>query len=88
MFGTMLATGFCVMICAQAYFIIAVNLCLLPTKGLPLPFVSYGGTSIMVCLAAAGIVANIGSQAAAAQGVQTPSVHTAPLRGGPMQAGA
>jgi cell division protein FtsW len=89
MFGTLLAAGFCVMICAQAFFIIAVTLCLLPTKGLPLPFVSYGGTSIMVCLAAAGVVANIGSQAAAEQRV--PVQHRHPARvsgGGALKAGA
>ncbi|NLV40958.1 MAG: cell division protein FtsW [Candidatus Hydrogenedentes bacterium] len=89
MFGTLLATGFCAMICAQAFFIIAVNLCLLPTKGLPLPFVSYGGTSIMVCLAAAGVVANIGSQAAAEQRAPVQHRHPAHVAGGgPVQAGA
>ena len=89
MFGSLLAAGFCVMICAQAFFIIAVNLCLLPTKGLPLPFISYGGTSIMVCLAAAGVVANVGSQAVVEQGAPAARRRPAALRGGgALKAGA
>jgi cell division protein FtsW len=38
---------------------------LLPTKGLPLPFVSYGGTVLVVSMALAGIVLNVGVQAEA-----------------------
>ncbi len=63
LFGTLLATGICTLISFQAAFIIAVTVGYLPTKGLPLPFVSYGGSALMVTLAMAGVLANIGSQA-------------------------
>jgi cell division protein FtsW len=38
---------------------------LLPTKGLPLPFISYGGTSLIMFMTMAGVLANIGLQAQA-----------------------
>ncbi|NLF56462.1 MAG: putative lipid II flippase FtsW [Candidatus Hydrogenedens sp.] len=63
LFGTLLASGVCTLISFQAAFIIAVTLGLLPTKGLPLPLVSYGGSALMATLAMAGMLANIGSQA-------------------------
>jgi cell division protein FtsW len=58
-FGSYLAFGITTWFCFQAL----VNLCvvtgLAPTKGLTLPFVSYGGSSMLACLAAAGILLNI-----------------------------
>ena len=60
--GCLLASGIAVMISFQAAFIMAVTVGLLPTKGLPLPFVSYGGTSLIVFMALAGILANVGAQ--------------------------
>ena len=39
-----------------------VTLAVLPTTGPPLPFISYGRTSLVITLAATGIVVNIGSQ--------------------------
>jgi cell division protein FtsW len=63
LFGTLLATGISVLIVFQATFIICVTTGLLPTKGLPLPFVSYGGTSLIVFMALAGILISIGAQA-------------------------
>jgi len=63
LFGTLLGIGIGVSICFQAVFIMAVTLGLLPTKGVPLPFVSYGGTALVIMLAMFGILVNIGSQA-------------------------
>ena len=62
-FGSLLATGIVALIAGQATFIMAVTTGLLPTKGLPLPFVSYGGTALIVFLGLAGILVNIGVQA-------------------------
>ena len=50
------------MIGIQAFFNISVVLGLLPTKGIPLPFISYGGSSIIVTLASVGVLLNITQQ--------------------------
>jgi len=75
LFGSLLCTGFAAVICFQAAFIIAVTTGLLPTKGLPLPFISYGGTALLMALSMAGVVVNIGLQSigAAPQRRITPS---------------
>lgn len=65
LFGSLLATGIVSLITCQAMFNIAVAIGLLPTKGLPLPFVSCGGTSTLAFLTLAGILVNIGRQAEA-----------------------
>ncbi|HWR16473.1 MAG TPA: putative lipid II flippase FtsW [Terriglobales bacterium] len=62
-FGRYLATGIVAMICIQAFFNISVVLSLLPTKGIPLPFISYGGSSLFVMLASVGVLLNITQQA-------------------------
>ena len=62
-FGRFLATGITSMIVAQAFFNISVVLSLLPTKGIPLPFISYGGSSLFVTLASVGVLLNITQQA-------------------------
>ncbi|NQU17381.1 MAG: putative lipid II flippase FtsW [Candidatus Saganbacteria bacterium] len=56
---SILGAGIVFMFAIQAFLNIAVVLGLLPTTGLPLPFISYGGTAIVVNLFGAGIVANI-----------------------------
>ena len=50
------------LISIQALFNIAVNIGLLPTKGLTLPFISYGGTSIIIMLSLMGIVLRINNE--------------------------
>lgn len=64
-FGSLLATGIVSCIGMQTVFILFVNTGMLPTKGLPLPFISYGGTALIVMLGMVGVLANIGSQAQA-----------------------
>ena len=58
-FGAFLALGITMMVTFQAFFNISVVLGLLPTKGIPLPFVSAGGSSLLINLAAMGILLNI-----------------------------
>ena len=59
MFGQLLGTGLTVLIIAQAFFNISVALSLVPTKGIPLPFISAGGSSLAISLVASGILLNI-----------------------------
>jgi cell division protein FtsW len=63
LFGFYLALGITMMVCVQAFINMSVVLGLLPTKGIPLPFLSYGGSSFVVMLAAVGILLNISQQA-------------------------
>ena len=61
-FGTFLGLGIVSMISFQALINMSVVLSLLPTKGLPLPFISVGGSSIIVMLSSVGILLNISRQ--------------------------
>jgi cell division protein FtsW len=63
LFGRFLAIGVTSMIVVQAFFNISVVLALLPTKGIPLPFVSYGGSSLFAMLTSVGVLLNISQQA-------------------------
>ncbi len=58
-YARFLATGIAAMIGVQALFNISVVLALLPTKGIPLPFISYGGSSLFMALATTGVLLNI-----------------------------
>jgi len=58
-FGTLLGIGITTGIVVQALFNISVVISILPAKGIPLPFISYGGSSVLVSLAAAGILLSI-----------------------------
>jgi cell division protein FtsW len=58
-FGRYLAWGFTFLLVIQALVNISVATALLPTKGIPLPFISYGGSSLVASLAAAGLLVNV-----------------------------
>lgn len=58
-FGLFLGIGITAMIVFQAFINISVAVTLFPTKGIPLPFISAGGTSLIVTLASVGILLNI-----------------------------
>ena len=58
-FGSFVALGITTMICAQALVNMSVVLSLLPTKGIPLPLVSAGGSSLIVSLVSLGVLLNI-----------------------------
>jgi cell division protein FtsW len=64
-FGSLLALGITMMIAAQAFVNISVVLGLLPTKGIPLPLLSSGGSSLLVSLVGVGVLLNISQHAAA-----------------------
>ncbi len=58
-FGALLGLGIVVLISLQAALNIGVTTSLLPNKGLPLPFISYGGSNLLFCLVGIGILINI-----------------------------
>ncbi|HLE64256.1 MAG TPA: putative lipid II flippase FtsW [Pyrinomonadaceae bacterium] len=58
-FGMLLSVAIVTSIVAQALFNISVVLSIVPTKGIPLPFISYGGSSLVPTLAAVGILLNV-----------------------------
>ena len=60
-FGKLLAAGLTVLICGQAAINLAAVLAIAPLTGITLPFVSYGGSSLIAALGAVGILLNIGS---------------------------
>jgi cell division protein FtsW len=61
-FGMLLATGVTVWVVAQAAVNIGGVIGMLPVSGIPLPFVSFGGSSLLFTLVGAGILANIARQ--------------------------
>ena len=64
-FSFFLATGVTAMIGTQAMLNMGVVLGLLPTKGMPLPFISYGGSSLIVFLASCGALLSVGRSGSA-----------------------
>ncbi len=67
-FGRNLAFGITSLIFLQSVFHIGVVIGLLPTKGIPLPFISYGGSSLVLCMFMVGILINISNA--------SPTVHS------------
>ena len=64
-FGRLLALGITTLVAGQALVNLSVVLGLMPTKGIPLPFISYGGSSLLVMLLATGVLLNISQHAEA-----------------------
>jgi len=62
-FGRLAALGITLMVTSQALINLCVVLGIMPTKGIPLPFVSYGGSSLLVMLLATGVLLNISQYA-------------------------
>jgi len=62
-FGRYFGVGITSMVVLQAFINISVVLGMMPTKGIPLPLVSYGGSSLFVTLACVGVLLNITKQA-------------------------
>lgn len=73
-FGYFLALGVTLLIVLQSFVNMSVVLHLLPTKGIPLPFISMGGSSILVSLIAAGILLNISQYAGGVDHRITPAL--------------
>ena len=59
MFGSLIAVGITVMVGLQAIINIAVVTSSMPNTGMPLPFFSYGGTSLLILLSSVGVLLNI-----------------------------
>ena len=76
-FGSFLAIGLTTMVAFQALLNISVVLGVLPTKGIPLPLVSYGGSSLLINLIGMGILLNVSQHASASQIVTTTMPQTA-----------
>jgi cell division protein FtsW len=70
-FGAFLAIGLTTMVAFQAFFNMSVVLGLLPPKGIPLPFVSYGGSSLLINLLGMGILLNVSQHASTTHVVTT-----------------
>ncbi|WCJ58011.1 putative lipid II flippase FtsW [Fontisphaera persica] len=77
-FGMYLAFGITCLIGLQAFVNIAVVTSLLPNKGLPLPFMSYGGSNLLLMMAAVGILLSV-----ARQGIELERVPANPFAGEP-----
>lgn len=71
-YGAYIAFGISVLFGAQALVNLAVAMAILPTKGLTLPFISYGGSSLLVSAAAAGILLNISRRPVSQENLRVP----------------
>jgi cell division protein FtsW len=59
LFGRYLAFGLTTLVVLQALVHVSVSVALAPSKGIPLPFISYGGSSLVVSMAACGVLLNV-----------------------------
>ncbi|HOW89092.1 MAG TPA: FtsW/RodA/SpoVE family cell cycle protein, partial [Elusimicrobiales bacterium] len=59
LYSALAALGLTLTISLQAFFNIAMTIGLIPTKGIPLPFFSYGGSSILATMIGAGIILSV-----------------------------
>ena len=62
-FGRYLALGLTAVVVIQGFINMSVVLGMLPTKGIPLPMISYGGSSLMCTLASLGVLMNVSEHA-------------------------
>jgi cell division protein FtsW len=77
-FGMLLGIGIITGLVVQALFNISVVISILPAKGIPLPFISYGGSSIVVTLFAVGLLLNLSQYS----GLDAPAAVQMPVRDG------
>jgi cell division protein FtsW len=70
-FGALLAVGLTTMVALQAFVNISVVLGMMPTKGIPLPFVSFGGSSLLMSMLGMGILLNVSQHASASHVITT-----------------
>ena len=68
--ASFLALGISIMICTTAFINMAVTADMLPTKGITLPLVSYGGSSLLANMFAIGVLMNIASSSVETQSVR------------------
>ncbi|MFA9446517.1 rod shape-determining protein RodA [Egicoccus sp. AB-alg6-2] len=59
LFGTLLASGVVAMLALQVFINVGMNVGIMPVTGLPLPFISYGGTSLIVWFGLVGLLLNV-----------------------------
>jgi cell division protein FtsW len=71
-FGSLLAVGITLIVVLQALINMSVVTALLPTKGIPLPFVSNGGSSLLISMIGMGVLLNISQHVSAAAGAPAP----------------
>jgi cell division protein FtsW len=83
-YGQYIAIGISVLFGAQALINIAVAMSIFPTKGLTLPFVSFGGSSLLVCATAMGILLSISRRSEAGGNVRIASGDTRPTEASAM----
>jgi cell division protein FtsW len=74
-FGSYLALGLTVMLATQTLVNLGVVMGALPTKGLPLPFVSFGGSALLMTMFSAGVLLNISQHATGASAWQESPAH-------------
>jgi cell division protein FtsW len=68
-FGLLLGTGITFLISLQAFINIGVVTSALPNKGLPLPFISYGGSNLLITLASVGLLLSVARHGRLSEGV-------------------